>query len=184
VVGFVGRLLDHKGIRTLVAAHRLLRDKGLPIELLIAGTPDPANPASVSPQEVATWSHEAGITLLGYVDDIATVWARAHIAVLPSRREGLPKSLIEAAACGRPMVATDVPGCCEVVRPDTGLLVPTGDPAALAQAIATLAESPDLRARYGAAARTLAVERFSADAIGRATADLYRRLVAPTSSRT
>jgi glycosyltransferase involved in cell wall biosynthesis len=177
VVGFVGRLLDHKGIRTLVAAHRLLRAKGLPIELLIAGTPDPANPASVSPEEVATWTHEAGITLLGHVADIATVWARAHIAVLPSRREGLPKSLIEAAACGRPMVATDVPGCREVVRPDTGLLVPTGDPAGLAQAIATLAQSPDLRARFGAAARTLAVERFSADAIGHATVDLYRRLI-------
>src|SRR5262249_59385547 len=100
-----------------------------------------------------TWSHEAGITLLGYVDDIATVWTRAHIAVLPSRREGLPKSLIEAAACGRPMVATDVPGCRDVVRPDTGLLVPTGDPAALPQSIATLAASPDLRARYGPAAR-------------------------------
>src|SRR5262249_419135 len=184
VVGFVGRLLDHKGIRTLVAAHRLLRAKGLPIELLIAGTPDPANPATVSPQEAATWSHEAGIRVLGYVDDIATVWARAHIAVLPSRREGLPKSLIEAAACGRPLVATDVPGCREVVRPDTGLLVPTGDPAALAQAIATLAESPDLRARYGAAARVLAVECFSADAIGRATAELYRHLVAPAATTT
>jgi len=184
VVGFVGRLLDHKGIRTLVAAHRLLRAKGRPIELLVAGTPDPANPASVSPQEVATWSHEAGIKLLGYVDDIATVWARAHIAVLPSLREGLPKSLVEAAACGRAMVATDVPGCREVVRPDTGLLVPTGDPAALAQAIATLAESPGLRARYGAAARALAVERFSADVIGRATVDLYRRLVAPAAATT
>ena len=71
-----------------------------------------------------------------------------------------------------------------MVRPNTGLLVPTGDPAALAQAIATLAESPDLRARYGAAARALAVERFSADAIGRATADLYRRLVTPAAATT
>jgi glycosyltransferase involved in cell wall biosynthesis len=154
-----------------------LRAKGLPIELLVAGTPDPANPASVSPQEVATWTHEAGITLLGHVADIRTVWARAHIAVLPSRREGLPKSLIEAAACGRPMVATDVPGCREVVRPDTGLLVPAADPAALARAIATLAQSPDLRARFGAAARALAVERFSADAIGHATVDLYQRII-------
>jgi glycosyltransferase involved in cell wall biosynthesis len=75
------------------------------------------------------------------------------------------------------MVATDVPGCREVVRPDTGFLVPTDDPTPLAQAIATLAQSPDLRARFGAAARALAVERFSADAIGQATVDLYRRLV-------
>jgi glycosyltransferase involved in cell wall biosynthesis len=176
VVGFVGRLLGHKGIRTLIAAHRVLRDKGLAIELLIAGTPDPANPASVTPDEVATWTREAGIKLLGHVGDIPGFWARAHIAVLPSRREGLPKSLIEAAACGRPMVATDVPGCREVVRPDTGFLVPPGDPTALAQAIAALAQSPDLRARFGATARALAIERFSADAIGQATVDLYRRL--------
>ena len=75
------------------------------------------------------------------------------------------------------MVATDVPGCREVVRRDTGLLVPAADPAALAQAIATLAQSPDLRARFGAAARALAVERFSADAIGHATVDLYQRII-------
>ena len=87
-------------------------------------------------------------------------------------------SLLEAAACGRPMVATDVPGCREIVRPgETGLLVPVDDPAALAAAIETLAASPELRARYGAAARRLAVERFSADAIGRQTVDLYRSLV-------
>lgn len=176
-VGFVGRLLDHKGIRTLVAAHRLLRANGLPVELLIAGTPDPANPASVPQDEVVSWTHEPGITWLGYVADIATVWARAHIAVLPSRREGLPKSLAEAAACGRPLVATDVPGCREVVRPDTGFLVPTDDPVALAQAIATLAQSPALRTRFGAAARALVVERFSAHAVGLATVDLYQQVI-------
>ncbi len=175
---FVGRLLDHKGIRTLIAAHRLLRQKGIAIQLLVAGTPDPANPASVSPDEAAAWAQEPGIAMLGHVTDIANLWARAHIAVLPSRREGLPRSLLEAAACGRPMVATDVPGCREVVRADTGLLVPVDDPAALAEAIAKLAQSPDLRRQYGAAARALAVERFSADAIGRAIVDLYASLAA------
>lgn len=176
---FVGRLLDDKGIRTLVAAHRLLRRKGMAIELLIAGTPDPANPASVSPAEAAAWGHEPGVTWLGHVDDIATVWARAHMAVLPSRREGLPKSLLEAAACGRPMVATDVPGCREVAIPnETGLLVPPDDADALAAAIEQLARSPDLRARFGRAARRLAEERFAADAIGRAVLGLYLRLVA------
>ena len=176
---FVGRLLDDKGIRTLVAAHRLLRRKGMAIELLIAGTPDPANPASVSPAEAAAWGHEPGVTWLGHVDDIATVWARAHMAVLPSRREGLPKSLLEAAACGRPMVATDVPGCREVAIPnETGLLVPPDDADALAAAIEQLAHSPELRARFGRAARRLAEERFAADAIGRAVLGLYLRLVA------
>lgn len=175
---FVGRLLDHKGIRTLIAAHRLLRHKGIPIQLLVAGTPDPANPASVSPEEAAAWAQEPGIAMLGYVSDIASLWARAHIAVLPSRREGLPRSLLEAAACGRPMVATNVPGCREVVRPDTGLLVPLDDAAALAQAIAKLAQSPELRRQFGASARALAVERFSSDAIGHAIVDLYQALAA------
>ncbi len=177
-VAFVGRLLDDKGIRPLIEAHRLLRQRGLNVDLLIAGTPDPANPASIGKEEAESWNREPGVSWLGHVDDIAGLWARAHIAVLPSRREGLPKSLLEAAACGRPMVATDVPGCREVVRPgETGLLVPVDDAAALAGAIETLAASAELRARYGAGARRLAVERFSADAIGRQTVDLYRRLV-------
>jgi glycosyltransferase involved in cell wall biosynthesis len=175
---FVGRLLDDKGIRTLVAAHRMLRQKDLAVELLIAGTPDPANPASVSQAEAAAWGHEPGITWLGHVDDIATVWARAHIAVLPSRREGLPKSLLEAAACGRPMIATDVPGCREVaIANQTGLLVAPDDADALAAAIDTLARAPELRARFGRAARRLAEERFAADAIGRAVLQLYMGLL-------
>jgi glycosyltransferase involved in cell wall biosynthesis len=177
-VAFVGRLLADKGIRTLVRAQKLLQQRGSPARLLIAGTPDPANPASVSEAEAAGWNAEPGITWLGHVSDIAALWARAHIAVLPSRREGLPKSLLEAAACGRPLVASDVPGCREIVRPgETGLLVPFDDDAALADAIATLANSAELRARYGAAARRLAVERFSAEAIGAQTVDLYRQLV-------
>ena len=176
--GFVGRLLEDKGIRTLVAAHRILRRSVTDMELLIAGTPDAANPASVSEHEAAGFGREPGITWLGHVNDIPALWARAHIAVLPSRREGLPKSLLEAAACGRPLVATDVPGCREIVRSEeTGLLVPVDDAPALAAAIGKLVASPDLRARYGAAARHLVVEKFAAEAIGRQTVDLYRQLV-------
>jgi glycosyltransferase involved in cell wall biosynthesis len=177
-LGFVGRLLDDKGIRVLVAAHRLLRAKGSGVDLLIAGTPDPANPASVSQAEAETWAREPGVTWLGHVDDIATVWARAHIAVLPSRREGLPLSLLEAAACGRPMVATDVPGCREVaIAWQTGLLVAPDAPGALATAIEMLAETPEMRERFGRAARRLAEERFASEAIGRAVVDLYARLL-------
>jgi glycosyltransferase involved in cell wall biosynthesis len=176
-IAFVGRLLDDKGIRTLIRAHALLRQRGSQVELLIAGTPDPANPASVSEQEARAWGQQPGITWLGHVEDISTVWSRAHIAVLPSRREGLPLSLLEAAACGRPMIATDVPGCREIVRPNkTGVLVPCDDDRALADAIELLAQSPERRARYGATARNLVVEKFSAAAIGRQTVDLYRSL--------
>lgn len=177
-IAFVGRLLEDKGVRTLVEAHRLLRQRGLNIELLLAGTPDAANPASISEQETAAWKRETGITLLGHVEPISNVWARAHVAVLPSRREGLPMALLEAAACGKAMMATDVPDCRETVLPDkTDLLVSVDNAAALADAIATLTTSQQLRARCGAAARRLTVERFGADAIGQQTAELYCRLL-------
>lgn len=177
-VGFVGRLLEDKGIRTLIEAHQSLRASGADVHLLIAGTPDPANPASVSEAEAKQWSGLPGVTWLGQVTDIPGFWAQAHIAVLPSRREGLPLSLLEAAACGRPIVATDVPGCREIVVPEeTGLLVPVDDASALANAIRTLAESPGLRRHYGGNARLRVVERFSAAEIGHAIVALYRKLV-------
>jgi glycosyltransferase involved in cell wall biosynthesis len=176
--GFVGRLLDDKGIRTLLTAHRLLHSRGLNSRLLIAGTPDPANPASVTAAEAASWNKEPGISWLGHVSDISGLWARAHIAVLPSRREGLPLSLMEAAACGRAMIANDVPGCREiVVHEQTGLLVPVDDAPALAAVMERLAGAPELRARYAAAARTLVVEKFATEIIGRQTVALYRRLL-------
>ena len=179
-IAFVGRLLDDKGIRTLVAAHRLLRAQGSEVRLLIAGAPDPANPTSVTGEEAAFWNTEPGITWLGHVSDISALWARAHIAVLPSRGgEGLPLSLLEAAACGRAMIATDVPGCREIVLPEkTGLLVPVDDPAALAGAIGRLAAAPQLRAQFAAAARQLAESRFSAEIVGQQTVALYRNLLA------
>jgi glycosyltransferase involved in cell wall biosynthesis len=178
IFGFVGRLLDDKGIRTLLAAHRLLRARGLDSRLSIAGTPDPANPASVTAAEAESWNKEPGISWLGHVSDIAGLWARAHIAVLPSRREGLPLSLMEAAACGRAMIASDVPGCREIViREQTGLLFPVDDPVAMADAMERLAKAPELRARYAIAARKLVVEKFAADIIGAQTVGLYRRVV-------
>jgi len=182
--GFVGRLLDDKGVRTLIAAHRLLRARGMDARLLIAGTPDPANPASVTATEAASWNEEPGISCLGHVKDIAGLWARAHVAVLPSRREGLPLSLLEAAACGRAMIASDVPGCREiVVHEQTGLLVQVDVADALAAAMNKLVTMPELRAQYAAAARNLVVEKFSANIIGRQTVDLYRRLLNRAGAR-
>jgi len=174
--GFVGRLLDDKGIRTLVAAHRLLRARIPDARLLIAGTPDLANPASVTEAEVKSWNDEPGVAWLGHVGDIASFWAQTQVAVLPSRREGMPLSLMEAAACGRPMIASDVPGCREVViHEQTGLLFPVDDAIALADAMARLAVDPQLRARYAAAARQRVVEKFAAVIIGRQTVALYER---------
>src|SRR3984885_5639275 len=177
--GFAGRLLTDKGIRALVAAHDIVRHQGLQTNLLIAGNPDPANPASVSVEEVTEWTQRPGITWLGHVKDISSLWKRCHFAVLPSHREGLPGSLMEAAACGRAMIATDAPGCREIVIDDqTGLLVPIEDPKALAQAIVKLATSPELRARYGKAARELVVSKLSAKIIGEQVVQLYNDMTA------
>jgi glycosyltransferase involved in cell wall biosynthesis len=177
-IGFAGRLLTDKGIRALVAAHGILRNQGHDINLTIAGNPDPANPASVLPEEAQEWSRRPGITWLGHIDDIVSLWQRCHIAVLPSHREGLPVSLMEAAACGRAMVATDVPGCRDIVLDgQTGLLVPVENPPALAEAILRLASSLPLRARYGEAARQLVVTKLSAKIIGKAIVQLYGRLL-------
>jgi glycosyltransferase involved in cell wall biosynthesis len=181
--GFAGRLLTDKGIRALVAAHGIVRGQGLEANLIIAGNPDPANPASVSLDEVKEWSSRPGITWLGHIDDIASLWRRCHFAVLPSHREGLPGSLMEAAACGRALIATDAPGCREVAIPDqTGLLVPIEDPKALAAAIVTLATSPDLRARYAKAARELVVGKLSAKIIGDSIVRLYDELTEESSA--
>jgi glycosyltransferase involved in cell wall biosynthesis len=176
--GFVGRLLDDKGVRTLVAAHRLLRRRIPDATLLIAGTPDPANPASVTEAEARSWNAEAGINWLGHVAEIGGLWAKAHVAVLPSRREGLPLSLMEAAACGRAMIASDVPGCREIVlHEQTGLLFPVDQAAALADAMARLAIDKELRVQCATEARKRVVENLAADVIGRQTVALYRRLM-------
>jgi len=175
---FVGRLLDDKGVRSLIAAHDILARRGESVRLLIAGEPDPANPVSIPPREIAEWRTREGVELLGQVADIRDVWKRAHIAVLPSRREGLPKSLLEAAACGRPLVATDVPGCREIALPGVNaLLVPPDNAEALADAIGALAKDAALRPRLGAAGRRLVEEKFSDIEIGRAIRSLYDRLI-------
>ena len=157
--------------------------RGRAIRLLIAGDPDPPNPDSIPVAELAAWRQRPGVELLGHVADIREVWAAAHIAVLPSRREGLPKSLLEAAACGRPIVATDVPGCRAIARADVNaLLCPPDDAAALAAAIERLAQDAELRARFGAAGRRLAEDEFSSRRIGRETVALYDRLLGRGSS--
>lgn len=178
---FVGRLLEDKGIRPLIEAIGLLTARGSPVRLLVAGTTDPTNPASVPDKDVETWRGLPGISVLGHVGDIAGLWAKAHIAVLPSRREGLPKSLLEAAACGRPLVATDVPGCREIAREGlNALLVTVDDATALADAIGRLAADPGLRRRFSDASRQMAVTEFSSDRIGKDIVALYRRLAAAT----
>ena len=181
-IAFVGRLVESKGIRPLIAAHARLIERGRDIRLLIAGLPDPANPTSISASEIASWNGKRNVSYLGFVEDIRGLWGRAHIAVLPSHREGLPLSLIQAAACGRPLIATDVPGCRAIARPDVNaLLVPRDDVEALAQAIDRLAADGALRRSFGKSSRALVEQDFSSERIGAEIVALYRRLLACSS---
>jgi glycosyltransferase involved in cell wall biosynthesis len=181
---YVGRLLADKGLHALIDAHQRLGEGAVTVRLLLAGTPDPSNPALIPEATLAAWRQLPGVELLGHVNDIRTVWARAQIAVLPSRREGLPLSLLEAAACGRPLVATDVPGCREIARDGVNAtLVPVDDGAALAAALADMANDAEKRKRYGIASRALVEAEFSARRIGTDIVALYRRLLDAATGR-
>lgn len=176
---FVGRMLRHKGVMTLIEAFRRATEDGAQLRLLLAGDCDRENPGSLAPEQLREFASLYGIVWLGHVTDVREVWAQAHFAVQPSRGgEGLPKSLLEAAACGRAMIATDVPGCREIAIPgETGFLVPVDDAAALAKAMLQLAGDAGLRMRFGKAARHLTETKFSSRAIGRETVALYDRLI-------
>jgi glycosyltransferase involved in cell wall biosynthesis len=179
VIGCATRMLRIKGVAELVAAFRLLRQRGSGAVLLLAGASDPENPAAIPEDQLLAWGQEPGVEWVGHVDDVRDVWARAHIAVLASQGgEGIPMSLMEAAACGRPLVATDVPGCREIVVPErTGLLVPPGDIAALADALGRMAADAALRLRCGSAARERVTQGLDAATVGRLTVDVYRALL-------
>jgi len=176
-VAVVSRMIRPKGIVEAVEAVRRARAAGAPVELDLFGEPDPDNPRSIPLETLQRWSEEPGITWHGRVADIGRVWREHHVAMLLSYREGLPRSLVEAAAAGRPIVATDVPGCREVIRNgQEGILVPKGNIEAAARALGTLAADPELRYRLGAAANARFQERFTADAVGQKVRDLYLSL--------
>jgi glycosyltransferase involved in cell wall biosynthesis len=177
-ITMVSRMLWDKGVGELVAAARELRTSDTKVRVQLVGPPDYDNPAAIPEQTLRDWEREGVVQWLGQQDDIVQVWARSHIAVLPSYREGLPKSLLEAAACGRPMVSTDVPGCREiVVDGETGLLVPARDATSLARALGRLAADAPLRKRMGAAARRRVAEHFSEARVASDTLALYKSLV-------
>jgi glycosyltransferase involved in cell wall biosynthesis len=170
-----GRLLWSKGIRELVEAARELKTRRVPAEIVLVGDPDVENPESISPLAVQSWVREGLVSHVPWTDDMTSVWRDAHIAVLPSYREGLPKALLEAAACGRAIVATDVPGCREIARDGVNaLLVPVRDTHALAAALERLALDASLRARFGAAGRELVVNEYAESIVVRETLELYR----------
>lgn len=179
VAALVARMLWDKGVGELVEAARLLKGRGVGLRIRLVGPRDDHNPAAIPQATLEHWVRDGLVEWPGAVGDVAALWRDTAIAVLPSYREGLPKALLEAAAAARPMVATDVPGCREIVRhEETGLLVPPRDPAALAEALARLAGDAALRRRLGAAARRLAEQRFGDTAVASAVVALYRSLLA------
>jgi glycosyltransferase involved in cell wall biosynthesis len=183
-VAMVARMIRPKGVVESVDAVRRARAAGAAIELHLFGDPDPDNPRSIPQAMLAQWSKEPGITWHGHATDVARVWRKHHVAMLLSYREGLPRSLVEAAAAGRPIVATDVPGCREVARDGKeGILVPLGDSEAAARALTTLAADQALRQRLGAAANARFQERFTAAAVRQTVSNLYRSLL-PSSKPT
>lgn len=179
----VSRMLRDKGIGELVEAARILKQRGVDARIRLVGPTDD-NPASFSAATLERWRDEGVVEVAGPTDDVAGAYADAHIAVLPSYREGLPKSLLEGAACGRPVVATDVPGCREICRDgETGLMVPAHAPAPLADAIQRLAEDAALRRRLGQGARAAVERHFTEAAVVRETLAVYDELLAGTSPR-
>ena len=155
VVTMVSRMLWSKGPDLAVAAIRRVRECGVDVRLQLVGASDPGNPRTIPEATLRAWADTPGVAWLGQRSDVAEVWAGSHIAVLPTRGgEGVPRSLLEAASCGRAIVTTDVPGCRHSVEDGvTGLLVPPEDADALAGAVQRLAADAELRQRLGAAAR-------------------------------
>ena len=171
------RMLWDKGVGEFVEAARLLTQAGAYARFVLVGDPDPGNPASVPVEALRAWHGHNGVEWWGRRDNMQDVFRSAHIACLPSYREGLPKVLLEAAACGLPIVTTDAPGCREIVRSgDNGLLIPMRDAQALAQALRILIDDEDLRAKMGRRAREIVLAEFSQEQVIAETLAVYREL--------
>jgi len=178
-VVLAARMLWDKGVDEFVHAARLLKSEKRNLQFVLAGNPDPGNPAFISEKTLLEWQASGLVEWLGHVEDMPAVFAGADIVVLPSYREGLPKSLIEAAACARPLITTDVPGCREVVTDGVdGLLVPARDAISLARAIARLQDDPALARRLGQAARAKALAKFDERVVIARTLAVYDEVAA------
>jgi glycosyltransferase involved in cell wall biosynthesis len=184
VVMLAARLLADKGVREFVQAARLLKTAGSTARFCLVGTADLHNPTSLTQTELDAYQKEGIVELWGHRTDMATTLSAAHIVVLPSYREGLPKVLIEAAACGKVVVTTDVPGCRDAIEPGvTGVLVPARDAQALSQAIAALLDDPQHCHAMGQAGRRLAQQAFDIRQVVAQHLSIYAGLIATSQER-
>jgi len=184
VVVMASRLLKDKGVFEFVEAARIIKGKGIEARFQLIGEPDLGNPESVSCEIVQTWNDTGVVECLGFRMDIAVLFAQAHIVTLPSYYgEGLPKVLIEAAACGRAVITTDMPGCRDAIESDiSGILVPARDAKKLAGAIERLITDAALRQQMGRQGRILAEREFSIDKVVLAHLEIYNELDAKNSA--
>ncbi|MGN7614554.1 glycosyltransferase family 4 protein [Magnetococcales bacterium HHB-1] len=182
-VTVVSRMLKDKGIYEFVAAGDQLRKQGLNVHLQLVGGVDTSNPSAIDPKQLRRWQKEGKIVWLGERKDIAKIWQQSDIAVLPSHREGLPKALLEAAACGRPVVTTDVPGCRDAIIPDkTGLLAEVHNPDSLAKALETLIKDPLKRQRMGMKGRQYILQYHTQERVAEAVLALYKYLLSASEN--
>ena len=178
IILLAARMLWDKGVGELVEAARILSRQGVQGKVVLVGDVDSGNPATIGEAQLRDWADEGVVEWWGHQDDMPEILGRCHVVVLPSYGEGVSRTLIEAAAAGRPIVASDVPGCREVVsHGKNGFLVPPKDPRALADAISRLLSDRDLRTRMGQAGRDIALERFSDKLVNAKTLQIYSSLL-------
>lgn len=179
------RLLKEKGVYEYVEAAKIVKAQKPNVEFLLVGAPDHENPNSVAVSEIKSWEDEGIITALGKRDDVDKIFKNSHIVALPSYYgEGLPKVLIEAAACGRPIVTTDNAGCIAAVIEDvTGLIVPVKNSMALANAFLKLIEDKDLRQKMGSRARDYAEQEFDVTSVVERHISIYDNLMSDSHAR-
>jgi len=164
VVTFPARIIEDKGVHEFIAAAKVANQKGHHAVFRLVGRTDADNPTDVGEAMIRRWEAAGLVEWQGFATDMPKIFSECHIVCLPSYREGLPRTLIEAAACGRAVVTTDVPGCREVVRDgDNGLLVPARDGTATAAAVIRLIEDPDLRRTMATRGRAIAEAEFSVE---------------------
>lgn len=176
-VCFSGRLLRDKGVYEFISAAKILIQRGVPARFYLAGDLDINNPTGLNLNDLEKIKNEQYVKVLGYVKDIPELYSNSNIVCLPSYREGLPKSLMEAAAASRSIVTTDVPGCRDsIILNKTGLLVPVKDPLKLADAIQWLIENPKERIEMGKAGRKFAEKEFQIEKIVLSHLDIYQEL--------
>ena len=172
------RLLKEKGVYEYIKAAEKVGATHNNVEFLLAGAPDDGNPNSISKKELENWAEKGVITLLGHCTNISEVFSDSHIVTLPSYYgEGVPKVLIEAAACGRPIITTNNPGCRDtVIDHETGILIPIRDANALANALTKLIDDKELRLRMGIRAREYAVSEFDINSVISEHLKIYKEL--------